>query len=645
MSLIRLILAGLIIGLLSFRCGSLGNIDNTDLVNDPNNNNLNNPDAYNVASAIFLVVALSFTGIAFALPYMQSNYHILALEVEAGLHSTLSGYVSVLMVEIPIVIIASCCLGGLLQALMALTVDSFLYYFIVCMVVLCGHALASASACWSSSPVAATVWFARWAVVCTVTTGFLQTIPFLPAFLPWITSISFTRYAFQGLMLQVFQNLSGGTDYLDSFGFNNSNSSFCLLMLVVWWVGIHSIVFAGMLPRSYRHRVAANLKNCIKFRETENEEVAAADYSPMVDSEINRPSAKSNSAIVIGYADDGRVSEAFAVPEDPRDKFAVVQINPVNKITLTFQKVKYIDVPNEIYARHHRRHGPSSDTVLDGEEVIVQGITGFVAPGSSLCILDGQRGGAGITLLQVLAGRARAVGTVTGTIRANGSKLTRGLAYYNSGFVASGDVSKTHLTVSQTLRYAALLRRTDTATCSCTKGMWTKVERDSIRSSDNTVESDQQFRRLDVRELTGRSNDVEERVLEVLRIVGLVDVAEFPISKANGERNLTPAQLRCLTIGVELVNKPGLIFMEDPFGGLDWTDADYVGACIQTLVHGGRTIIASLPSASHRVHNFFTDTLLLGSGLMIYFGATSKAVSYFENIGACVVCCLVVWDF
>jgi ABC-type branched-subunit amino acid transport system ATPase component len=43
-----------------------------------------------------------------------------------------------------------------------------------------------------------------------------------------------------------------------------------------------------------------------------------------------------------------------------------------------------------------------------------------------------------------------------------------------------------------------------------------------------------------------------------------------------GGRALTAAEVRCLTIGTELVNRPGLVFLEDPFADLQWQDSEKV---------------------------------------------------------------------
>jgi ABC-type uncharacterized transport system ATPase subunit len=116
--------------------------------------------------------------------------------------------------------------------------------------------------------------------------------------------------------------------------------------------------------------------------------------------------------------------------------------------------------------------------------------------------------------------------------------------------------------------------------------------------------------------LVGKSFDIEHRINEVLLMTGLTEVADrtvgaaasapedtavedalpaqtplvlrnlaqlrhgarFGLHSARTEntRSISAAQLRCLTIATELVNRPGLIFLEDPFADLQWQDAEQV---------------------------------------------------------------------
>ena len=131
---------------------------------------------------------------------------------------------------------------------------------------------------------------------------------------------------------------------------------------------------------------------------------------------------------------------------------------------LVFTRVKYI-----------------SANAIDRPHMVVQGITGSVKPGTSLCILDGSGERAGEIFLKVAAGRADALGSLLGSITVNGGPLTEKLQLHpdgsirgvrrfpkrvNSAYVGRGDAALWHgLTVREMLTYAALLRRTDVRSC------------------------------------------------------------------------------------------------------------------------------------------------------------------------------------
>lgn len=134
--------------------------------------------------------------------------------------------------------------------------------------------------------------------------------------------------------------------------------------------------------------------------------------------------------------------------KDPSESFSVVPLKASAQVTLSFQRLKYIENANQ-----------------GAGEPLIQGVSGTAEPGSSLCIIDGNNVGSGQLLLEILAGRARASGRVSGSIKANGVKLKRGLMYINSAYVPRGDVAISPMTVREVIRYAALLRRTDKRSC------------------------------------------------------------------------------------------------------------------------------------------------------------------------------------
>lgn len=319
--------------------------------------------------------------------------------------------------------------------------------------------------------------------------------------------------------------------------------------------------------------------------------------------EVQQAIEQPNNNISNGDNDGG--DNSINVISSIRTKFAMVRCRSDRQTVFTFHRVKYI--PN--------------DDFHDNVDPMIQGISGRVDPGSSLCIVDGNDYGAGRVLLQVLAGRNRTMGKTSGIITANGVRRTGDSTYLNAAYVPSGDIFST-LSVRQTLLYAGYLRRHDRTESCC-----------GLFECNCFTAAAEDYKELEAAEGYGNYNDLDDMILEVMEMTALSTVAYIPVFRPDGKCNLTPSELRCLTIACELIHRPGLIFMDDPVGGLSWYDAQIVANCIETLASGGRTIISILNKPCKRVLDHFSDLLLIGSGKMIYFGPTSKAGSHFTNIG------------
>jgi ABC-type multidrug transport system ATPase subunit len=646
MSLFRYMFAGVIVGTLAYNDGSYAKINDVNLIANPDTM-VENSSAYNVASALFIMVAMSVIGCAFAVPYLHGNVSILKLEVAAGLHRTLSSWISIVAVELPAFVLAAFCLSGLLHALINLTTPVQTFYGAAVLVILVGYSLALSCSAWCKSANRATFWFGVWSMICIIFSGYLQTIPNLPGMWPWACTVSFTRWSFEALMVSVFHGVSGGDEFLSTmYDFSDDSTTPYILWELVWLLGLQLVVVVGLMPPARNLQIiefdSFHIRNFDVSELLEDESMNGQGQSvkplkgPLLalsgdDPSLSKDKVSKSTAIDADMESASASNTVTSVAvRDCADRFTVVPIKSAQQAHLSFQRLKY----------ELRTKGSNT------QDFIIQNISGSVEPGNSLCVLDGQAyGGAGITLLQILAGRAPHTGKVTGTIRVNGQKLKRGMSYINAAYVEAGDICLTPITVKECIKYAAMLRRTDQKTCPqlslCLRGCGKSVIDCfcSLCRGGQQNGNEDYYRSLDAFDLIGMTGDVAERVEEIIKMMGLEDCANTIIANTSSNRfqasmcNLSPAQLRCLTIAVELVNRPGLIFLEDPVQGLNWCDADVVATAVQCLTQGGRSIIATLQTPSYRVHRTFSDTLLIGSGLMLYFGSTPKAVTYFENIG------------
>jgi ABC-type multidrug transport system ATPase subunit len=204
-----------------------------------------------------------------------------------------------------------------------------------------------------------------------------------------------------------------------------------------------------------------------------------------------------------------------------------------------------------------------------------------------MCALMGASGAGKSTLLDILAQR-KTTGEITGEILYNDSTLLRSTAY-----VMQDNVHIGLLTVKQSLYFAAQLRLPE---------HWTQEKK-------------------------------EKRVEKILDMLGLTEVANTLVG--NHEiRGISGGQLKRLSIGVEIVNLPNLMFLDEPTTGLDSSISLEVMSAVRNLANQNRTVICTIHQPSHQTFDLFDTLLLLAKGRVIYFGPVNEAIDYFQNISS-----------
>ncbi|XVF38963.1 hypothetical protein REPUB_Repub20aG0148300 [Reevesia pubescens] len=258
---------------------------------------------------------------------------------------------------------------------------------------------------------------------------------------------------------------------------------------------------------------------------------------------------------------------------------------PFEPLTVTFQDVQYyVDTPLEMRERgfNHKKLQLLSD------------ITGAFRPGV-LTALMGISGAGKTTLMDVLSGR-KTGGIIEGEIRIGGYPKSQDTFARVSGYCEQNDTHSPLITVEESLVYSAWLRlpsRIDSKTkAEFVNNVIETIELDGVRDS----------------------------------LVGIPGV--------NG---LSTEQRKRLTIAVELVANPSIIFMDEPTSGLDARAAAIVMRAVKNIVEMGRTVVCTIHQPSIDIFEAFDELILMKTGgRIIYSGplgqSSSKIIEYFENI-------------
>lgn len=227
---------------------------------------------------------------------------------------------------------------------------------------------------------------------------------------------------------------------------------------------------------------------------------------------------------------------------------------------------------------------------VGGRRPILQGLTGCVQPGEVLAIM-GPSGCGKSTLLDALAGRLDSNARQRGEILVNGGK--KRLAFGTSAYVTQDDILMTTLTVREAVYYSAQLQLPD-----------------SMSKSEK-----------------------KERAEVTIKEMGLQDAIDTRIGGWN-VKGLSGGQKRRVSICIEILTRPKLLFLDEPTSGLDSAASYHVMSRIIKLAQQDRrTVIASIHQPSSEVFELFHNLCLLSSGRTVYFGSTSAANEFFALNG------------
>ncbi|KAK9123246.1 hypothetical protein Sjap_012848 [Stephania japonica] len=219
---------------------------------------------------------------------------------------------------------------------------------------------------------------------------------------------------------------------------------------------------------------------------------------------------------------------------------------------------------------------------------LLQGLTGYAEPRRIMAIM-GPSGSGKSTLLDSLAGRLSKNVIMMGNVFLNGKKRKKD---QRIAYVTQEDVLLGTLTVRETITYSAHLRLPSTLT------------KEEI-------------------------NDVVEGTIAEM---GLIDCANTVIGNWH-LRGVSGGEKKRVSIALEILTRPYLLFLDEPTSGLDSAAAFFVTQTLKNIARDGRTVVCSIHQPSSEVFSEFDDLFLLSGGRAVYFGEAKKTVQFFAEAG------------
>lgn len=220
------------------------------------------------------------------------------------------------------------------------------------------------------------------------------------------------------------------------------------------------------------------------------------------------------------------------------------------------------------------------DRSAGGQLVLLDNISLSIQPNDFVGVL-GPSGAGKSMLMEVMNGMRSPSG---GNVLLNNQDLHRHLDSLKQfmGYVPQDDIIHRELTIYRTLFYVAKMR----------------LSRDVS------------------------SNEIRQIVDEVLDVTGLAERRNVRVSQLSG------GQRKRVSIAVELITKPSVIFLDEPTSGLDPAAEERIMKLFRQIAESGRTVIMT----THAMENvkLFDKIVVLMGGKLVFYGKPDEALSYFK---------------
>lgn len=260
---------------------------------------------------------------------------------------------------------------------------------------------------------------------------------------------------------------------------------------------------------------------------------------------------------------------------------------------LSFHNLTYsVKVKNKMALPRWLRRGNKDDELSSDSnmKVLLNDISGEAREGEIMAVL-GASGSGKSTLIDALADRISRE-SLKGSVTLNGEVLGSKLLKVISAYVMQDDLLFPMLTVEETLMFSAEFRLPRTLSKSKKKA----------------------------------------RVQVLIDQLGLRNAAKTVIGD-EGHRGVSGGERRRVSIGIDIIHDPIVLFLDEPTSGLDSTSAYMVVQVLQRIAQTGSIVILSIHQPSYRILSLLDHLIILSRGHTVFTSPPSSLQHFFAEFG------------
>ncbi|KAH8419500.1 hypothetical protein KR222_011626 [Zaprionus bogoriensis] len=127
---------------------------------------------------------------------------------------------------------------------------------------------------------------------------------------------------------------------------------------------------------------------------------------------------------------------------------------------------------------------------------------------------------------------------------------------------------------------------------------------------------------------TSTSKQLKQEILN-----DIIEILNLHSCRHTLVRDVSGGEHKRLSIGIELITNPPIMFFDEPTSGLDSVASYQVMCYLQRLAHDGRIVVCVVHQPSSRLMQLFDDILVLSHGEVLYCGTQSEMLDTFQAAG------------
>ncbi|OVA09974.1 ABC transporter-like [Macleaya cordata] len=260
-----------------------------------------------------------------------------------------------------------------------------------------------------------------------------------------------------------------------------------------------------------------------------------------------------------------------------------------NNLTYSVKTRRKLTFPT-CFRRKNRLETGEKQSTPSNIKLLLNDISGEAREGEILAVL-GASGSGKSTLIDALANRIEK-GSLKGSVTLNGEALESRLLKVISAYVMQDDLLYPMLTVEETLMFSAEFR----------------LPRSLSKSKKKA------------------------RVQALIDQLGLQNAAKTVIGD-EGHRGVSGGERRRVSIGIDIIHDPIILFLDEPTSGLDSTSAFMVVQILQRIAQSGSIVIMSVHQPSYRILGLLDRLIFLSHGQTVYSGSPTNLPVFFSKLG------------